>query len=100
MFGMGNTLTEEQVFDGALLLNPSAIDYALPRFKNLPAVFASVLIENKAGPGPYGSKGMAEGGLAPVAPAIAAALRQAVGVVAHDLPISPERVHRLMTSAD
>ena len=98
MFGMGNTLTEEQVFDGALLLNPSAIDYALPRFKNLPPVFDSVLIENRDGPGPFGSKGMAEGGLAPVAPAIAAALRQAVGVVVHDLPMSPERVYRLMES--
>ena len=96
MFGMGNTLTEEQVFDGALLLNPSAIDYALPRFKNLPPVFDSILIENRDGPGPFGSKGMAEGGLAPVAPAIAAALRQAVGVVVHDLPMSPERVYRLM----
>ena len=96
MFGMGNALTEEQVFDGALLLNPSAIDYALPRFKNLPPVFDSILIENHDGPGPFGSKGMAEGGLAPVAPAIAAALRQAVGVVVHDLPMSPERVYRLM----
>jgi len=98
MFGMGNTLTEEQVFDGALLLNPSAIDYALPRFKNLPAVLDSVLIENRDGPGPFGSKGMAEGGLAPVAPAIAAALREAVGIVVHDLPMSPERVYRLMES--
>ena len=98
MFGMGNTLTEEQVFDGALLLNPSAIDYALPRFKNLPPVFDSVLIENRDGPGPFGSKGMAEGGLAPVAPAIAAALRQAVGIVVRDLPMSPERVYRLMES--
>ena len=96
MFGLGNTLTEEQVFDGALLLNPSAIDYALPRFKNLPAVLDSVLIENQDGPGPFGSKGMAEGGLAPVAPAIAAALRQAVGIVVHDLPMNPERVYRLM----
>ncbi len=98
MFGMGNTLTEEQVFDGALLLNPSAIDYALPRFKNLPPVFDSILIENRDGPGPFGSKGMAEGGLAPVAPAIAAALRQAVGIVVRDLPMSPERVYRLMES--
>lgn len=96
MFGMGNSLTEEQVFDGALLLNPSAIDYALPRFKDLPVVFDSVLIENGDGPGPFGSKGMAEGGLAPVAPAIAAALRNAVGVVVRDLPMSPERVYRLM----
>ena len=98
MFGMGNTLTEEQVFDGALLLNPSAIDYALPRFENLPPVFDSILIENRDGPGPFGSKGMAEGGLAPVAPAIAAALRQAVGIVVRDLPMSPERVYRLMES--
>ena len=62
----------------------------------MPPVFDSVLIENRDGPGPFGSKGMAEGGLAPVAPAIAAALRQAVGAVARELPLSPERVYRLM----
>lgn len=98
MFGIGNSLTEEQYFDGAILLNPSAIDYALPRFHNLPHVFDAVLIENGDGPGPFGSKGMAEGGLAPVAPAIAAALRQAVGAVAHELPMNPERVYRLLNS--
>lgn len=96
MFGIGNSLTEEQYFDGAMLLNPSAVDYALPRFRDLPHVFDAVLIENGDGPGPFGSKGMAEGGLTPVAPAIAAALRQAVGAVAHELPMSPERVYRLM----
>lgn len=96
MFGIGNSLTEEQNFDGAILLNPSAIDYALPRFRNLPHVFDAVLIENGDGPGPFGSKGMAEGGLAPVAPAIAAALRQAVGAVAHELPMCPERVYQLL----
>ena len=56
MFGLGNTLTEEQVFDGALLLNPSAIDYALPRFKNLPAVLDSVLIENRTAPAPSAAR--------------------------------------------
>lgn len=96
MFGIGNSLTEEQKFDGPLLLNPNAVDYALPRFRNLPHVFEAALIENGDGPGPFGSKGMAEGGLAPVAPAIAAALRQAVGAVAHDLPMSPERVYSLL----
>jgi CO/xanthine dehydrogenase Mo-binding subunit len=97
MFGMGTSLLEEQVFDGAVLLNASPVDYMIPRFRTLPDIFHSVLIENEDGPGPFGSKGMAEGGLAPVAPAMAAAVRDAVGAVAHSLPLSPERIYRLIS---
>ena len=39
----------------------------------------SDIIENEDGPGPYGSKGMSEGALLCVAPAVAAAVRDATG---------------------
>jgi len=39
---------------------------------------------------------MGEGGLLPVAPAIGNAVRNAVGVRIHDLPITPERLWRAM----
>jgi CO/xanthine dehydrogenase Mo-binding subunit len=52
----------------------------------------SDIVENADGPGPYGSKGMSEGALLPVAPAVAAAVADATGVVIRDLPLSPERV--------
>jgi CO/xanthine dehydrogenase Mo-binding subunit len=57
-------------------------------------------IENEDGPGPYGAKGMSEGALLPVAPAVAAAVRDAVGVVIRDLPLTPERVWRALQEQD
>ena len=50
----------------------------------------------RTGPGPYGSKGMSEGALLCVAPAVAAAVRDAIGVVIRDLPLTPERVWRAL----
>jgi len=42
--------------------------------------------------GPYGAKGLAEPALIPLAPAIANAIYQAVGVRITDLPITPDKV--------
>jgi len=56
----------------------------------------SAIVENADGPGPYGSKGMSEGALLCVAPAVAAAVRDATGVVIRDLPLTPERVWRAL----
>jgi CO/xanthine dehydrogenase Mo-binding subunit len=52
----------------------------------------TILIENGNGPGPYGSKGMGEGGLLPVASAVANAVARAVGVRIQDLPLTPVKV--------
>ena len=51
-------------------------------------------------PGPYGAKGMSEGALLPVAPAVAAAVADATGVVIRDLPLSPERVWRALRESE
>ena len=59
----------------------------------------SDIVENEDGPGPYGSKGMSEGALLCVAPAVAAAVRDATGVVIRDLPLTPERVWRALNEA-
>jgi len=50
----------------------------------------------KYGPGPCGSKGMSEGALLCVAPAVGAAVRDAGGLAIHDLPLTPERVWRAL----
>jgi len=96
MFGIGHTLFEEMVYSDGQPLNPNVIDYRLPGFGDLPKVFKTILIENHNGPGPYGSKGMGEGGLLPVAPAIANSVYNAVGVRIYDLPITPEKLWRAM----
>jgi CO/xanthine dehydrogenase Mo-binding subunit len=43
---------------------------------------------------------MSEGALLCVAPAVAAAVRDATGVVIRDLPLSPERVWRALREAE
>jgi CO/xanthine dehydrogenase Mo-binding subunit len=96
MFGLGHTLFEEMVYEDGQLLNPNLVDYRVPTFGDLPDKFDSSLIENQNGPGPFGAKGMGEGGLLPVASAIGNAIARAVGVRFYELPITPERVWRAL----
>src|SRR5205814_6953137 len=86
---------EHYIFDEAgRIRNLGAIDYRIPTSMDLPLEMISDMIENEDGPGPYGAKGMSEGALLPVSPAVAAAVADATGVVIRDLPLSPERVWR------
>lgn len=95
--GLGHTLMEHYVFDEAgRIRNLGAIDYRIPTSMDLPLEMQSDIIENEDGPGPYGSKGMSEGALLCVAPAVAAAVRDATGAVIRDLPLTPERVWRAL----
>lgn len=56
-------------------------------------------MENGDGPGPYGAKGAGEGGILAVAAAAGAAVNEAAGATIRDLPLTPERVWRAMTSS-
>jgi CO/xanthine dehydrogenase Mo-binding subunit len=93
IMGLGHTLMEHYIYDNSgRLRNLGAIDYRIPTSMDLPLEMASDVIENADGPGPYGAKGMSEGALLCVAPAVAAAVRDATGAVIRDLPLTPERV--------
>jgi len=100
VMGLGHTLMEHYIYDDAgRLRNLGAIDYRIPTSMDLPLEMDSDIVENEDGPGPYGSKGMSEGALLCVAPAVAAAVRDATGVVIRDLPLTPERVWRALRDA-
>jgi len=96
MMGIGHTFMEQMVHDDYQLLNSNLVDYRVPKFKNLPAEFHTLLVENRDGIGPYGSRGMGEGGIFSVAPAVVNALARATGVRIRDLPLTPERVWRAL----
>jgi CO/xanthine dehydrogenase Mo-binding subunit len=97
IMGLGHTLMEHYIYDDTgRLRNLGAIDYRIPTSMDLPLSMQSDAIENADGPGPYGAKGMSEGALLCVAPAVAAAVRDATGAVIRDLPLSPERVWRAL----
>ncbi len=100
VMAMGHTLFESLIYADGQPLNPNLVDYRVPGFRDIPGTFESCLLENGDGPGPYGAKGMGEGGIIPVAPAICNALAQATGVRIHELPLTPERVWRSLRKAD
>jgi CO/xanthine dehydrogenase Mo-binding subunit len=97
MMGIGHTLFEQMLYDtNGQLLNPNLVDYRVPTFDDVPQEFHTVLVENHDGPGPYGVRGMGEGGLLSVAPSVTNALARATGVRLRDLPLTPERVWRAL----
>lgn len=99
VMGLGQALFEEIVYDGGHLSNGEALDYRVPLAEDLPREFVSILQEQGHGPGPFGAKGMGEGGMLPVASAIANAIHDAVGVRIQELPITAERVLAALEAA-
>ncbi len=101
VMGLGHTLMEQYLMDDTgRIRNLGAIDYKIPTSLDLPQRMESAIVEHGDGPGPYGSKGMSEGALLCVAPAVAAAVHDAIGVRIRDLPLTPERVWRAMQESD
>lgn len=98
IMGIGHALMEHIILsDDGRIRNVGAIDYRIPTSKDLPLEMQSAAVENRDGPGPYGVKGISEGALLAVAPAVGSAVYQATGgAVVRDLPMSPERVWRAM----
>jgi CO/xanthine dehydrogenase Mo-binding subunit len=95
IMGLGHTLMEQIILDSdGRISNLGALDYRIPTTKDVPVALEALSVENADGPGPYGSKGVSEGALLCIAPALAAALTQATGIVIRDLPLTPERVWR------
>ena len=92
MMGIGHSLFESIIYENGQIVNANLVDYRVPRFSDLPGEYESILVENADGPGPFGAKGMGEGGIIPVAPAIGNALAWSTGVRIKELPLTPERV--------
>jgi len=96
LFGLGNTLYEELVYEDQQLTNGDPFQYRLPLLRDLPERFIALMIENGDGPGPQGAKGVGNTPVSPVAPAIGNAIYEALGVRIKDLPITPEKILRAL----
>jgi CO/xanthine dehydrogenase Mo-binding subunit len=90
--GMGQAMFEEIAYDNGQLINPNLVDYVLPSLGDMPALIDSIAVEVPDRNGPFGAKGIGESALIPVAPAIANAIYDAVGVRIRDLPIKAEKI--------
>jgi CO/xanthine dehydrogenase Mo-binding subunit len=97
--GIGQAMFEEIAYDNGQLINPNLIDYVLPALGDMPEVIDPICVEVPHENGPFGAKGIGESALIPVAPAVANAVYDAVGVRIKDLPIKAEHVYLALEAA-
>jgi CO/xanthine dehydrogenase Mo-binding subunit len=96
VMGFGHALFEETIYQEGQFQNGDPFQYRLPMMKDIPEDFYSSMLEKGDGPGPFGSKGMAQTSIVTVGPAIGNAVYDALGVRVRSLPITPEKILRAM----
>jgi putative selenate reductase molybdopterin-binding subunit len=93
---IGATLYENLKIDATgRVVNPAFRNYHIPAWADLPrteVLFADTIDSV----GPFGAKSMSESPYNPVAPALANAVADAVGVRYRELPLAPDRVFRAL----
>jgi CO/xanthine dehydrogenase Mo-binding subunit len=93
--GIGYSLSEELLVDEGRVSSAHFGDYKIPNVQDIPEL-KTVILASESGPGPYNARGIGENPSGPVAPAIANAVADAVGIRIRDLPITAERVYRAL----
>ena len=93
--GVGYALTEEMLFGDGRVTTLHFGDYKIPTIRDIPRL-EKFVIESSVGRGPYNSMSIGETPIITVAPAIANAIHDAVGVRINSLPITAEKVLQAM----
>ncbi len=97
--GIGYALSENlQIVDG-LVRNPSFRDYKVMTAPEVPEMELH-FVESHSKTGPLGAKGIAELPTIVIAPAIANAVHNAIGIRFLDPPLTPEKVARAIWERD
>ena len=89
--GLGYALMEELQSEDGRISTLSLGDVKIPATADVPEL-VTVLVESADGNGPYQGKAIGENPISPVAPAIANAVFDAVGVRITSLPVTAEKV--------
>jgi len=74
--GLGQALYEEIIFEKGQVMNPSFPEYKVPTALDVPEIHTDLVEEPDPG-GPFGAKGMSEGSIIALSPAIANAVYRA-----------------------
>ena len=93
--GMGQALSEETRYHKGLGITGNMLDYRVPTIVESPPIEVKI-IESDDPHGPFGAKEAGEGSLSGFLPALASAVADAIGVRPLDLPMTPDRLLRLM----
>ncbi|MFP3853844.1 MAG: xanthine dehydrogenase family protein molybdopterin-binding subunit [Anaerolineales bacterium] len=95
----GYAILEDFQQEGGRVQTPHFSTYLIPGVLDIPERVDSLIVENPDPEGPWGARGMAEMPFIPLAPAVAAAIHDAVGVWYDEFPFTPERVVRGLIDA-
>jgi CO/xanthine dehydrogenase Mo-binding subunit len=98
IFGLGQALFEELIYDSGQLVNPNLSDYPIPSILDAPGRLTSNAIESRDPDADI--HGVGEMTIPCVAPAIGNALFDATGVRLSELPMTPEKVLRALRKRD
>ncbi len=91
--GISTVLYEDMKFDHrGKLLNPNFTDYKIPTALDVPDEVVPIIIEVPQPDGPFGARGVGEHPMIPIAPMIANAIDDALGVRINSMPITAEKV--------
>ena len=90
--GVGYALMEELKYEDGRVSTLSLGEYKIPTIRDIPELRTVLVASDSGGPTPYGGKAIGEQPISTVAPAIANAVLDAVGVSITDLPITAEKV--------
>ncbi len=88
----GYAVTEQLLSKDGRIFNPNLSTYLMPGIGDIPRRVESVILEIPDPRGPLGVRGMAEMPVIPLAPAVSAAIYDAVGVWFDELPLTPEHI--------
>jgi 4-hydroxybenzoyl-CoA reductase subunit alpha len=97
--GLGQALSEETRYHEGLPLGPNILDYRVPSIGESPPIEVKI-VESLDPNGPFGAKEASEGALSSVIPAVANAVRDAVGIRLKETPLTPDRVLDAMFKRD
>jgi CO/xanthine dehydrogenase Mo-binding subunit len=88
----GYTILENFIQEEGETVTRHLSTYLIPTVLDIPMRVDSLILENADPRGPWGARGMAEMPYIPLAPAVVAAVKDAVGIWFDEFPLTPERV--------
>lgn len=89
---LGWTTVEHFIVQNGEILTPNFTLYLIPTVYDVPETLIPVVLEDPDPQGPLGARGIGEMAFLPAAPAVVAAVHDAIGVWFDELPLTPERV--------
>lgn len=89
--GMGQTMSEQTLFDDGRMLHGNLLDYRVPTMEESPDIEVFI-VESMDPNGPFGAKEASEGMLAGFLPAMMDAVHEATGIHPTTLPLTPDYI--------